>query len=321
MPLDFDVLFDLLTDVVMDGGPSVAEFSAGEGGDAPDLFGDSWNSFSHDPAGLDSFEDIDGDGIPNYADEHFGPGARDPFGALAVEDGEYGGARSADGAEVAADDVKGTAGDAEEPSSKRPQVPAETDSLAAGAEEAVTVVGTPESDSAHWSVQEGANSCAVASQKGVIEAVTGMCIPESQLSEIAESNGWYDPNAGTAPQAVGNLLEAYGIPVTRQFDTTFTELYDALQRGEKVIVGLDANEIWTPRVGFDGQPLEAPDSGHAVWVTGIEMQDDGTLNVVMNDTGLPNGQSVAVPIEHFRNAWADFGNFSVTTQTQQSAHA
>ena len=34
---------------------------------------------------------------------------------------------------------------------------------------------------------------------------------------IAEANGWYDPEGGTSPQNVGNLLELYGIDVEKHF--------------------------------------------------------------------------------------------------------
>lgn len=183
----------------------------------------------------------------------------------------------------------------------------------------VLTVGDPVGDTNFWHEQEAMQSCAVAAQRGVIEAVTGQCISEQQLATYAYQNGWYDPGTGTHPMAVGNLLEACNIPVERSFDNKLETIYDALLRGERVIVGLDANEINHCAVDHLGQPLELPDAGHAVWVTGIEIDAQGGVQVVLNDPGHPGGCGARVPVAHFENAWDDFGHFAVVTQTQEVA--
>ena len=112
---------------------------------------------------------------------------------------------------------------------------------------------------------------------------------------------------------MGNLLEANGIPVERKHGCSVVEMFDALNSGEKVIVGLDANEIWEPQVDEFGNPVEQPDQGHAVWVTGIQMDDNGQLDVVLNDSGVSDGAGKTVPMKHFLNAWDDYGNFATIT--------
>ncbi|MDZ4180671.1 MAG: C39 family peptidase [Coriobacteriia bacterium] len=181
------------------------------------------------------------------------------------------------------------------------------------------IVGDPIGSTEYWCQQEEMNSCGVATQRGVIEAVTGQRVPEAELADLAESRGWYDPTCGTAPDAVGNLLEEYNVPVIRSYDTSFEALLDALAKGEKVIVGVDANEIWSQLVDASGSPIEQPDAGHAVWVTGIEFSADGSVQVVVNDPGHSAGAGVRVPVDHFENAWKDFGHYAVITEIQEAS--
>ncbi|MCK9523592.1 MAG: hypothetical protein M0R76_11225 [Proteobacteria bacterium] len=181
--------------------------------------------------------------------------------------------------------------------------------------EPVIAVGDPAGDAVFWHAQEDANSCAVAAQRGVIESVTGQLIPEGELAELAASRGWYDPSCGTTPDAVGRLLETYDVPVASSYDTRIEDLYDALIQNEKVIVGLDSNEIMNQIVDDAGNPVELPDMGHAVWVTGMEMDADGQVQVVLNDPGHAAGAGARVPLKHFENAWDDFGRYAVVTQT------
>jgi hypothetical protein len=180
-----------------------------------------------------------------------------------------------------------------------------------------TIIGDPSSEIDYIQMQEGLYSCAVASQKGIIESILGKEIPEIELSYDAYSHGWYNPSAGTMPEHTGKILEEYGIPVDRGFERSITDLAEALQNGEKVMVGLDASEIWNGRIDMDGNPMELPNQGHVVWVTGIVEDDSGHWSVVMNDSGIPNGAGEVVPLEHFLNAWEDYGNFAVITNTQQ----
>jgi len=180
-------------------------------------------------------------------------------------------------------------------------------------EHTVTIGGDPDSNAEYWHVQEGNNSCAVAAQTCVLESIYNRHFDEGELANIASEHGWYTPEGGTRISDVGKLLEYYNVPVERHSDFTFTEIYDAVQKGEKVIVGLNANEIWTPQHDTDGKPLQLPPGGHAVWVTGFDMNEEGKVSVVLNDTGTQTGQESKVAVEDFRNAWSDYSNFAVIT--------
>jgi len=301
--------------------------------------GDACDSASESPLDLEMFggspppwanariaylEDWDHDGVPNYADEHFGPGAHGLFGER-IEDLDVDPkARSVvdikvdpDSHEVLTDsnrdissngDSEGALGNEHAYSQHQDAIAHDNDILGS------LIAGDPQSEADHWHLQEDQNSCAVACQKGILESLTNQSIPESELSELAECNGWYDPSCGTSPLDVGRLLEAYGVPLERGHDYTAMDLLDALGRGEKVIVGVDANEIWTPIKDSYGNPVEQPDTGHAVWVTGMEVTDDGRAFVCLNDPGTPDGRCKIVALEDFLNAWNDFGNFATITR-------
>ncbi len=172
-------------------------------------------------------------------------------------------------------------------------------------------VGNPAADAEFWHQQAGANSCAVVAQLSVFESITGEQISEEQASQIAQANGWFDPEIGTRPDDVGKLLNELGVPTEQKYNATLEDIANALEKGDRVIVGLDANEIWNPIHDANGNPIEQPNAGHAVWVTGMEAQPDGTVKLILNDSGHPNGKMVSVDARDFLNAWEDTGNFLV----------
>jgi hypothetical protein len=173
------------------------------------------------------------------------------------------------------------------------------------------VIGDPLNEQELVYQQEGQNSCAVATQKQMIESITGQDIPESELSNMATMYGWFHPDEGTYPEDCGKILEYYNIPVERTYETSFQDLERSLMEGEKVMIALNANEIWYPQYDEYGQPVDQAVAGHAVWVTGIARDDQGNSFVAINDSG--TGEARLVPYEHFQNAWSDYDNYAVTT--------
>jgi hypothetical protein len=172
-------------------------------------------------------------------------------------------------------------------------------------------IGDPVEESQHWQQQEGASSCAVVAQISIFESITGICISEDQACDIAEQNGWFDPDIGTRPSDIGKLLNQLGVATEQKYDATLLDIADALEKGDRIIVGLDANEIWHPMRDEFGNPIEQPDAGHAVWVTGIDTKPDGSIKIILNDSGTPDGRMEAVDAMDFLNAWEDCGNFLV----------
>lgn len=174
----------------------------------------------------------------------------------------------------------------------------------------VPIVDVDPGDAPAWRHQSDEVGCAIAAEQGILESL-GVHSSEEELRSLAVTNGWHDPETGTYADDVGRLLEANGVAVERGYEHTLTDLYDALNQNAKVLVGLDANEIWNPVHGHGGAPLEQPDTSHVVWVTGMELDDAGGVRFILNDSGTPDGREMAVDSIDFLNAWADFGNFAV----------
>jgi hypothetical protein len=173
-------------------------------------------------------------------------------------------------------------------------------------------VGTPDADAAHWHFQGNEQACAVASQGSIIESLTGVPFDQAAAGQWLQAQGWYDPATGTRPEDLTRLFDAFGVPTTSG-STTVTGLWDALAAGDKVMVTLDANEIWHPQHDpATGAPLESlQPAGHAVWVTGIEQDATGAWKVVLNDSGHEGGRAETVALADFVNAWDDYDNQAV----------
>ena len=181
-----------------------------------------------------------------------------------------------------------------------------------------TLAGDPAGDARWWNHQAADDTCAVVAQQGILESLLHHDVSQDEIVRVAEEHGWYHPGEGTYPAEMGNVLEAYGIPVERGYEYSMGDLYTALLDGHKVMVALDANEIWHPQVAPDGLPVDQFGSeGHAVWVTGITNDDHGNLCVVLNDSGKPDGCHNLVPVDDFLNAWEDHGNFAVITHEEK----
>lgn len=171
------------------------------------------------------------------------------------------------------------------------------------------VIGTPNADTAHWQQQDTDFTCAVQAQRGIIEQFTGEPISESQLVYEATANGWLT-DKGMSPDDVGNLLELHGIPCHSNTDASVHDLLGELAHGRKVIVGVDSGELW------NGEPIEDffhQSADHAIWVTGVDFTDPNNPQVIMNDSGDPDGAGKQYALNEFMDAWEDSGFNYVAT--------
>lgn len=177
------------------------------------------------------------------------------------------------------------------------------------------VIGNPEHDAKFCHEQERCDTCAIASQRGIIEKHSGHDPGEKALSQEAEKRGWYvseGDDAGTPIACVGNLLDSHDVPTTRWNSASMDTLRDELENGHDVIAGVDAGFLW--------QNADHIGEGHAVWVTGLETDETGKANgVFLNDTGNPEiGGGGRVSTETFEQAWTRMGNPMVSTQESAS---
>lgn len=171
------------------------------------------------------------------------------------------------------------------------------------------IIGDPAEAMENWHWQETGSSCAVASQEFVLEQLTGNEFEESDLREMAEEYGWYDPNGGTAMDDVGNILEHMGLEVEKSKGNSIEDMEHCLENGGAVIVGVDSSEIWE---GVDDD-LFGPgmDADHAVQVIGIDRSNPEQTMVILNDPGASNGGGAMLPLDIFMGAWEDSGCFMV----------
>jgi hypothetical protein len=147
-------------------------------------------------------------------------------------------------------------------------------------------------------------TCAVVSQEMVLHDF-GIDVSESQLVYDATSNGWLT-NDGTSISDMGNLLEHYGVPTHTNHNGDIASLVDELAHGHKVIVALDADELWEGPSFW--QQLTGTDDfskGHALVVSGLDFSDENNPQVIVNDPGDPNGGGKHYPLNHFLESWND----------------
>jgi hypothetical protein len=174
--------------------------------------------------------------------------------------------------------------------------------------------GDPLADADYWQYQDGDYSCGVVAQISVYESLTGERITEADASDFAADQGWFDPDSGTYYKDSGNLLENWGIEVSSSYDNSLADLTNALEAGDKPIVGLDGNEIWYPEYDRRGNSIEQEDAGHLVWVTGINYESNGSVDIILNDSGDPNGSASVVGYDDFMNAWDDTDFFAAIAE-------
>jgi hypothetical protein len=172
-----------------------------------------------------------------------------------------------------------------------------------------------------WHFQEAPNSCAVAVQTDILNDF-GIKVSEFDMRSLAEELGIYTHEGGTPLSFVGDLLEKHGIPLDPQrYDFSIADIIEAKEKGEKIILGLDASEIWNlpdvadhPLESYSGGLFNIASAGHAVEFKGIMEDIYGNIKVILDDPGIPNGQNFTVDLEDFLDAWKDFSNFAVITK-------
>jgi len=182
------------------------------------------------------------------------------------------------------------------------------------------VIGDPAAADRVWHQQALSDTCAVVSQGFALEELTGQHHSEAELAQVAHDHGWYvhgGGHGGTPLSCVGNLLGYYGVPTHRDYHANPAELHDALAHGDKCIVAVSAEDIWTHQHGLDTPLSEFPGvpgqhADHAVEVTGIDENDPAHPVVILNDPGTPDGAGERVPMDTFLEAWQASGNFLVT---------
>jgi len=168
------------------------------------------------------------------------------------------------------------------------------------------IVGTPERDARYLHEQTG-ETCATVAQEGILEKHAGVDHGEKALAQEAHENGWTDESGGTFPDHVGDLLDKHGVPTQRWLDGSadLNTVRNELAQGHDVIAGVDAGELY--------RDADKIGTGHAVWVTGVEVgPDEQAARVFVNDSNFPEPQ--VHDAQTFQNAWDAGDRLMVATR-------
>ncbi|UGQ09834.1 hypothetical protein LO772_23405 [Yinghuangia sp. ASG 101] len=174
-------------------------------------------------------------------------------------------------------------------------------------------VGDPLGDAAYYHGVQDLTNSPLATEGQIIEKLTGQPFNEAALAAEAQNAGFFDPVYGMDGDSVGSLLELHGIETETVYDADMDTLLNALESGDPVMAVVDTNETGLPLHDVvTGTPVEQnPPALSSVWVTGVDVQPDGSVYVLVNDPSWPEGQTMPVEISDFANAWADGGNQAV----------
>ena len=181
--------------------------------------------------------------------------------------------------------------------------------------------------------QGNGNTCAIDAQMLVMRDY-GIIIPKEDLINYAIYKGWFNPDpkeGGTPKDNVGDLLDACALTTKRTENATIYDIIAELRAGHRVIVSVDANELWVKNEPnlfkklfgnvvnkvTDGiqNILDIEGANHALIVAGVNVNPDdpSDLKVTLIDTG--SGEvCIEYKYEDFYNAWKDGKCLMVSTQ-------
>lgn len=184
-----------------------------------------------------------------------------------------------------------------------------------------------------WNIYQGNQpTCAIRSQE-IIMRDYGVAIPQEELIAFAQTNGWYDPdpeNGGTPRDATGNLLDAVGIETKRYDDASIFDIISELRAGHRVIVSVDADELWVKnepnlfkrlfgelnnKINDKLDELSGVQgANHALIVGGVNVNPDNPsdIKVVLIDSG-SGDVCIEYSFKDFKKAWDDSHHHMVTT--------
>lgn len=168
--------------------------------------------------------------------------------------------------------------------------------------------------------QAYADTCAIKSQQIILNDF-GIPVTEDELVQYSYEHGWYQgDDTGTLLPDVGNLLEEAGIQCNRQANANVFNLVNELSQGHKIIVGVDADELWHDDTvvgkfkNWFNDFFKGDTPNHALIVAGIDTTDPNNIQVIVTDPG--NGDyHKAYPLDQFMDAWSDSCCYMVSTAT------
>lgn len=156
------------------------------------------------------------------------------------------------------------------------------------------------------SCEEGAYCC-LECEKFVLERL-GIEYDEEKLMEDAVLGGWSEED-GMLLFNIGRHLESKGLTVSRNFNSSMSDIVKALEEGKGVIAAVDGGELLNNR---EEELLEdiliGPIPDHTVVVVSVD-EENGLVGVY--DPNSPKVKDI-YPMHVFQDAWEDSKNYLVT---------
>ncbi|MGM9853077.1 MAG: hypothetical protein ACI30N_03810 [Muribaculaceae bacterium] len=201
-----------------------------------------------------------------------------------------------------------------------------SDSSSLGAKAAARIFGEEEIGLEDPLIYQGPEGvCAIRSQQIILRDY-GIDIPLEDLKQFAIQNGWYDPSGdgGTPMCFVGAILDSCGVGVRQETGCTVYDLVNELAQGHRVIVGVDADELWADRndsiidktTTWLNDVFGDEQANHALIVAGVEVNPDDPedVKVILTDPGTGDLR-IEYSFDEFMDAWEDSDCFMVSTTT------
>lgn len=162
------------------------------------------------------------------------------------------------------------------------------------------------------------HSCGLRSQQIVLRDF-GIDIPFEDLERYALDAGVYSEN-GTYTYDIGKVLEMAGVGMHQVQGSTIYDLTNELAQGHRVIVGVDANELWyNDSIGgklsnWFNDVIGQQGGNHALIVAGVEVNpsNPNDVKVVLTDPGAGHLR-IEYPFDQFMDAWQDSNCFMAAT--------
>ena len=112
------------------------------------------------------------------------------------------------------------------------------------------------------------------------------------------------PKGGTPIADMGKLLQDHGIAVDTYTNATVKDLASELAQGHKVIVAVNAEDLWKfdPALAGKVEASGSQTADHAVVISGIDTSDPNDPKALISDPG--TGEALAsYPLNDFLTAW------------------